>query len=148
MITLYNQNNKATNVLGAILKFKGTPDVRSEPAKADLPDAAIKIDSIIIHGLETIFRFIEERYPHPELYSSSPVERALIQMLVNDIVTNAYHNDADAERILAELLPQVQTHPFILGKKITLPDIALLEILPMNPDWDDYRARVLGALGQ
>lgn len=120
---------------------------------------------LIIDQVNVISEYLDERFPYPPLMHVSPIARARARLviyrlekelfpLVEKLITDAVSKDSQQSdtaqqvaRYFAQLIPALNSSPFLLGEEFSVVDCALAPVLWRLPalkvPFSQAEARVL-----
>lgn len=145
-IKLYNADSNAGRVLSRILQVKELAFESSAQVypKADAfkDEPTLVVNGHAVHGTYIVLPYIEQKYPHPNLYPSDPEKTSLITMLFRQLLDTA----EPIEDGYASYLFHLKHHAFVSGDKPNLIDVTLTALVPKTDFWHEFEQRVLKAL--
>lgn len=144
-VKLYNAATKKGTFVALIIRTKGRElECHSEPCPyyLDEKDPVIEDAGVAIKGMDRVIDFLEHKYPAPALTSDDPVHRVATRMLVDNIFESMYPTSR-----LGKGFEPPAANSFILGRSLSLADLALYPILPSGgAQWDPLRKLILGQI--
>lgn len=140
-VKLYNADTKKGKFIALIVQTKGRDLERIPtpcPYYLNETDPVIEDAGIVIRGIDRVIDFLEHKYPAPALVSDDPVHRVSTRMLVDNIITK-FHNG----RTISNEFDPPAAGCFILGRELSLADLALFPALPTDdPFWGPLRTLI------
>jgi len=132
-IKIYNPHLTTFKPLVAAVRFKDLI-VTEGDGLALFTDEVVLEDKILrVRGLNASIQYLDEKYPHPPFFPIEPEKRAVMRMIIDDIVsTNCDYRTYESN------LPE----QFFAGPNLSILDIFLDELAPQSKLWDDYRNRI------
>ena len=131
-IKIYNPHLVSYAPLLKAIKFKGLIVNKEGVVPRIYNEICIQDKNLRIRGLNTCITYLDEKYPHPPFYPVEPTKRAVIRMMIDELIktqdTSAYETNPFPDH-------------FFAGSTPTILDIFLYDLSPQTELWDDFRNR-------
>lgn len=146
-MTLYTNDSMDSALAELVLKIKGV-EYQSESSLQETE--AMEHGPILSHrsgvyqGIDVILPYLDERYPHPQLYGEDPDVRAAVRMALRQILAGLFTTTPNLET-LTELEDSLPPTGFIRGISPSILDLAVVPVadaLPSRKELGRFAARV------
>jgi len=131
-IKIYNPHLITYTPLVAAIKFKDLIVCEQGMVTGCLNEVVIQDKNLRIRGLHASLAYLDEKYPYPPYYPVEPEKRAVIRMMLDELLTSGN----------VEAYEQSMPERFFAGSSPTLLDITLVHLAPNTELWNDYRNRI------
>jgi len=132
-IKVFNAHLNAYRPLVRAIKSKDLLVTEADHALPDVYDVAIQDKNLTIRGFHACIGYLDEKYPHPPFYPIEPDKRAVIRMMIDDLLTG----EADFSAY-ETFMPE----HFFAGPVPSLLDFFIYELAPQTELWNNYRTRI------
>lgn len=140
----YNAHDLESQLLKLVLDIKEveytTETVATECAISDRDTKSF----LLLDDIFTAIKYLNDRYPKPNLFSDSPEQTARLNMFL--VKTLKAYKSNHLTEIISELEQLPLNSNFITGDLITIADLALYPILPDNQRWKAYKQKITESL--
>ena len=87
-----------------------------------------------IVGIQAIIRFLDGRYPDPQLFHPDHKKAAIQLSIATKLIEGYYDTKRVAE--VSKLFPEIPTSPVL--DSVSIIDLALLPLVKNDPEWGAY----------
>jgi len=100
----------------------------------DSPGIMIRDKNLEIRGMSTCIQYLDDKYPHPPFFPLEPEKRAIIRMMVDELMSQPNKIEVYAE--------QIPEYDFFSGFAPSILDIFLYALAPNDDHWRAFKRRV------
>jgi len=132
-IRIYNPDHVMYPVIKACLARKDLI-VTECGITLDHSDIVIQDKNLEIRGLSTCIEYLDDKYPHPPFLPIEPEKRAVIRMMINEIMSQPSKIE-----IYGQQIPEGE---FFSGAVPSILDIFLYALAPNDSTWRSFKRLV------
>jgi len=132
-IKIFNPDHRMYPVIKACLAKKALL-ITEGGITSNSHQIVIQDKNLEIHGLSTCIQYLDDKYPHPPFFPIEPEKRAVIRMMVNELIAQPNKITFYSE--------QIPHKGFFSGETPSILDIFLYALAPNDDAWRDFKRLV------